>query len=530
MSDSSRQALTGSRKLPAGFHLFLASSKELLHTACGGVLFSRIPSVFRAESTQTLSRNRPTQPAMAEDDLFASQDHTAQPPQSGAPAASRAPLAARMRPRTLAEFVGQQHILGQGKLLRRAIEADRIQSLIFFGPPGTGKTSLAQVIAHQTRSRFVRLSGVESNVADIRRELAAAANRLANAGQTTILFIDEIHRFNKAQQDVLLPDVENGIVRLIGATTHNPFFFVNSPLVSRSQIFELEPLGESELEEILRRALADPERGLGNVKVRIDDDALRHLARIADGDARKALNALEIAVLTTSPEPDGTVHIDLAVAEQSIQKKAVVYDADEDGHYDTISAFIKSMRGSDPDAALYWLAKMIHAGEDPRFIARRIVICAAEDVGLADPMALVLAQAAYQAAEFVGWPEARIPLAEATVYIATANKSNSAYMAIEAALADVKQGRTLPVPVHLRDANYPGAERLGHGKGYEYAHDHPGHFVAQDYLGAFRRYYEPTDQGVERKIKERVERWRAELDRAKQGGQQPQPPAPNSKS
>src|SRR6202142_4297100 len=378
-----------------------------------------------------------------------------------------------MRPRNLDEFAGQSHILAPGQLLRRAIEADRIQSLIFYGPPGTGKTSLAQIIARQTRSKFERLSGVESNVADMRRVLAAAGNRLENSGQPTILFIDEIHRFNKAQQDVLLPDVESGVVRLIGATTHNPFFFVNSPLVSRSQIFELRPLTEQDLFSLLQRALADPERGLGYLKIQADEEALRHLAKIADGDARKALNSLEIAALTTPADGNGVIHIDLAAAEQCIQKKAVVYDADGDGHYDTISAFIKSMRGGDVDAALYWLAKMIHAGEDPRFITRRILICAGEDVGLADPMALVLANTALQVAEFVGWPEARIPLAEATIYIATANKSNSAYQAVDAALEDVRSGRTLPVPEHLRDANYPGAGRLGHGQDYEYAHDHP---------------------------------------------------------
>ncbi len=417
------------------------------------------------------------------------------------------PLAARMRPHNLAEFTGQSHILAPGQLLRRAIEADRIQSLIFYGPPGTGKTSLAQIIASQTRSKFERLSGVESNVADMRRVLAAASNRLHNKGQSTILFIDEIHRFNKAQQDVLLPDVESGMVRLIGATTDNPFFFVNSPLVSRSQIFELKPLSEVELADLLKRALADPERGLGYMKISADEAAINHLAKLADGDARKALNSLEIAALTTPPAPDGVITIDLAIAEQSIQKKAIVYD-DEDAHYDTISAFIKSMRGSDPDAALYWLAKMIEAGEDPRFIARRIVIHAAEDVGLADPMALVLANAAFRAAEFIGWPEARIPLAEATIYIATAVKSNSTILAIDKALEDVRSGRTLPVPQHLRDSSYASAKRLGHGEGYQYAHDFPGHFVPQDYLGAERRYYEPTDQGTEKKIKERLEHWR----------------------
>ena len=448
---------------------------------------------------------------MPRDDLFAPPESTSQATESTAGKENslrHQPLAARMRPRTLQEFAGQFHILGPGQLLRRAIEADRIQSLIFYGPPGTGKTSLAQIIANQTKCKFERLSGVESNVADMRRVLSAAANRLENKGQATILFIDEIHRFNKAQQDVLLPDVESGVVRLIGATTHNPFFFVNSPLVSRSQIFELRPLTEEDLNELLNRALAEPERGLGHIKINADETALRHLAKVADGDARKALNSLEIAALTTAPASDGFIHIDLSVAEQCIQKKAVVYDGDGDAHYDTISAFIKSMRGSDPDATLYWLAKMIHAGEDPRFIARRIVIHAAEDVGLADPMALVLANAAFQAADFIGWPEARIPIAEAALYIATAHKSNSVITAIDAALGDVRSGRTLPVPEHLRDAHYPGAKRLGHGEGYQYAHDFPGHFVVQDHLGAEKQYYEPSDQGVENEIQERVGRWR----------------------
>ena len=448
---------------------------------------------------------------MARDDLFASTPNPklehSEPEDAAAP--RHQPLAARMRPRSLDEYVGQSHILGPGQLLRRAIEADRIQSLIFFGPPGTGKTSLAQIIALQTKSKFERLSGVESNVADMRRVLASAHNRLENSGQPTILLIDEIHRFSKSQQDVLLPDVESGVVKLIGATTHNPFFFVNSPLVSRSQIFELRPLSEDELFDLISRALIDAERGVGYLKIKIEKEAARHLARLADGDARKALNSLEIAALTTAPESDGTVHITLAVAEQSIQKKAIVYDGDGDAHYDTISAFIKAMRGSDPDAALYWLAKMIHAGEDPRFIARRIVIHAAEDVGLADPMALVLANAAFQAAEFSGWPEARIPIAEATIYIATANKSNSVIKAIDAALEDVKSGRTLAVPEHLRDGHYKGAKQLGHGVGYKYAHDYEGHFVPQDFLGAEKSFYEPTDQGVEKKIKERVEKWRS---------------------
>jgi putative ATPase len=449
---------------------------------------------------------------MSQGDLFGPSSRE-DPPAAGAeqpnPAASLAPLAVRMRPRTLDEFTGQNHILGPGQLLRRAIEADRIQSLILYGPPGTGKTSLARIIAGRSRSRFERLSGVESAVADMRRVLAAAANRLANSGQPTLLFIDELHRFNKAQQDVLLPDVESGVVRLIGATTENPFFFVNAPLVSRSQIFELHPLTEDEIVGLLQRALAESERGLGHLRIEADANALHHLARISDGDARKALNSLEIAALTTPPGSDGRIRVDLAVAEHCIQKKAVVYDADGDAHYDTISAFIKSMRGSDPDAALYWLAKMIHAGEDPRFIARRIVIHAAEDVGLADPMALVLATAAFRAAEFIGWPEARIPIAEAVLYIATAPKSNTVVTSIDAALEDVRSGRTLPVPTHLRDAHYAGAERLGRGEGYQYDHNFPGHVAPQEHLTESRSFFHPSGQGYEKTVKERLEQWRA---------------------
>jgi len=385
-----------------------------------------------------------------------------------------APLATRMRPRSLEEFVGQEHILAPGKLLRRAIEADRLPSVILSGPPGTGKTTLAHIIADMTHAKFVRLSGVESNVADMRRVIAAAANRIRTSGQKTILFVDEIHHFNKAQQDILLPDVESGNLRLIGATTYNPFFYVNSPLVSRSQVFQLEPLRVEQLEELVDRALADKERGLGNYKVKIDKQAREHLARLSDGDARKCLNALEIGVLTTSPETVATahdrrkqrvgadtaplqpvIHFTIAVAEESIQQKAIVYDRAGDAHYDTISAFIKSMRASDERGAIYWLAKMLHAGEDYRFIARRIVIFASEDVGLADPEALPLAIATQQAVEFVGLPEARIPLAHATAYMCRAKKSREAYDALNEATEKIEAERTRRVPENLKNKHFP---------------------------------------------------------------------------
>src|SRR5881392_3741742 len=366
-----------------------------------------------------------------------------------------APLATRMRPRSLDEFVGQEHILSPGKLLRRAIEADRLPSVIFSGPPGTGKTTLAYVIAEMTHSKFIRLSGVESNVAEMRRVIASATNRHRTSGKNTIVFIDEIHHFNKAQQDILLPDVESGNLRLIGATTYNPFFYVNSALVSRSLVFRLEPLRVEQLEQLIDRALTDKERGLGNYTVKIDKDARRHLAKLSDGDARKCLNALEIGVLTTPPDSKDVIHFTLAVVEESIQQKAVVYDRAGDAHYDTISAFIKSMRASDERGAMYWLAKMLHAGEDFRFIARRIVIFASEDVGLADPEALLLAIATQQAVEFVGLPEARIPLAHATAYMCRAPKSREAYNALNAATEEIESERTTRVPEHLKNKHFP---------------------------------------------------------------------------
>jgi putative ATPase len=366
-----------------------------------------------------------------------------------------APLAARIRPRSLEEFVGQRHILAPGKLLRRAIEADRLPSVILSGPPGTGKTTLAHIIADMTHAKFVRLSGVESNVAEMRRAIAAAANRIRTSGRKTILFIDEIHHFNKAQQDILLPDVESGNLRLIGATTYNPFFYVNSPLVSRSQVFQLEPLSVNELKTLIDRALIDKEHGLGNHNVKIDNEAKVHLAKLSDGDARKCLNALEIGVLTTPPDSKGVIHFTLAVAEESIQQKAVVYDRAGDAHYDTISAFIKSMRASDEKGAMYWLAKMLHAGEDFRFIARRIVIFASEDVGLADPEALPLAVATQHAVEFIGLPEAQIPLAHATAYMCRAKKSREALDSLVEAKEQIEAERTKRVPENLKNKHFP---------------------------------------------------------------------------
>lgn len=419
-----------------------------------------------------------------------------------------------MRPRCLAEYAGQHHLLAPGMLLRRAIEADRFSSLLFYGPPGVGKTTLAHIISLETKCHFINLSGVESNVADIRNAAEAAAGYLRLDGRATILFVDEIHRFNKAQQDVLLPHIERGSLRFIGATTHNPYFYVNSPLVSRSQVFALQPLASDDLLSVMQRAITDPDRGLGFLKIDLHPDAAAHLATIADGDARKALNALELAVLTTPAETDGIVHITLEVAEQSVQQKTVVYDGDGDAHYDTASAFIKSMRASDPDATLYWLAKMLYAGEDIRFISRRIVIAASEDVGLADSNALRVAMAAHQAAEFIGMPEARIPLAHAALYVATAPKSNRSYAAINAALEDIKTGRTLPVPQHLRDTHYKGAKDLGHGEGYLYPHDFEGGFVPQRCLEGGRTYYEPTSNGLEARIKERLDYWRSQWENA----------------
>jgi putative ATPase len=425
------------------------------------------------------------------------------------------PLAARMRPASLEEFVGQEHFLGEGKLLRRLLKADRLGSVVFYGPPGTGKTTLARLLASESRSVFRQLSAVTSGVKELRAILTEARDRLSAAGQKTVMFIDEIHRFNKAQQDVLLPDVEEGIVILVGATTENPFFTINSPLVSRSRVFQFEPLSPPEIRTLIQRALDDEERGLGRYDVRMHDDALDFLAETSDGDARRALSALEVGVLSCETSP---VEFTRRLAEESVQRKAVQYDRQGDLHYDTISAMIKSIRGSDPDAALYWLARMLEGGEDVRFLARRLVILASEDVGNAEPAALPLAVAAAGACELVGLPECQLNLAQAVTYLACAPKSNAATLGIAEARSDVREARILPVPVHLRDRHYPGAQRLGHGEGYQYAHDHPEGVAAQDYLGVEREYYRPVDRGFERQLAERLDEIRKRL---REGKRQP---------
>ena len=423
---------------------------------------------------------------------------------------SEAPLAARMRPRSFEEFVGQDHIVGPGKALRRAIEADRPPSIILWGPPGSGKTTLAFLIAGATRSHFEPISAVASGVADLRRIVDQAQERRGLYGQRTILFVDEIHRFNKAQQDVILPYVENGTFTLIGATTENPSFEVIAPLLSRSSVFSLEQLTEEQVESILRTAIGDVERGLGDLPIEVEAEAIEHLVNLANGDARVALNGLETAAYATPPAEDGVRRVRLSTIEDALQRRAILYDKAGDQHYDTISAFIKSVRGSDPDGALYWLGRMIEAGEDPLFIARRLVILAAEDIGLAEPMALPLAVAAQQAVHFVGMPEGRIPLAEATVYLAAAPKSNSAYAALNRAMEDVRKSRNEPVPLHLRNAVTGLMKGMGYGRSYKYAHDHEGHFALQEYLPPSlkgHRYYEPTEEGREKEMAERLKRW-----------------------
>ncbi|MCR4434371.1 MAG: replication-associated recombination protein A [Clostridiales bacterium] len=421
------------------------------------------------------------------------------------------PLAYRMCPRTIEEFVGQEEIIGKEKLLYRMIKADRITSIILYGPPGTGKTSLARIIATATKSNFEKLNAVTSGVADIKRIVSDTQNPLLNPSGRTVLFIDEIHRFNKAQQDALLPYVENGTIVLIGATTENPFFEVNKALISRSSVFMLKPLAEEDIIKIIKNALADKERGLGNHDILMDDAALRHLAAICGGDARIALNALEIAVITSDLDKDGKIHIDLKTIEECVQKKAITFDKSGEGHYDNISAFIKSMRGSDPDAAVFYLARALYAGEDPEFLARRIIICASEDVGMANPTALQVAVAAAEAVRMIGMPEGRIILSHAAVMVATSPKSNSCYAAISKALDDVAKKNTGDVPMHLRNAVTPGMKELGYGEGYKYAHSYPGNIVKQEYLPKEMRgtvYYQPSSNGYEARIKEWLEKFR----------------------
>ena len=414
------------------------------------------------------------------------------------------PLASRLRPRTLDEVVGQQHIIGKDKLLYRAIKADKLGSVIFYGPPGTGKTTLAKVIANTTQADFKQINATVAGKKDMEEVVTEAKNNMGMYGRRTILFVDEIHRFNKGQQDYLLPFVEDGTLTLIGATTENPYFEVNGALLSRSRIFELKPLEKDDIKQLIYRAVTDSERGMGTYRVKIEEDAADFLADTANGDARAALNAVELGVLTTERSEDGLIHIDLAAAQECIQKRAVRYDKDGDNHYDTISAFIKSMRGSDPDAAVYYLARMLSAGEDIKFIARRIMICASEDVGNADPQALNVAVSAALAAERIGLPEAQIILSQAASYVACAPKSNAAYVAIQNAMENVKTTRTMPVPVHLQDRHYKGAAKLGHGEGYKYAHDYPKHYVKQQYLPDGMEgtvFYEPSDNGYEKQIK-----------------------------
>ncbi len=417
------------------------------------------------------------------------------------------PLASRMRPRTLDEVEGQQHIIGEGKLLRRAIEADRLSSAIFYGPPGTGKTTLAKVIANETSSAFHQINATTSGKKDMEEAVERARDDFSAYGKKTILFIDEIHRFNKGQQDFLLPHVEDGTIILIGATTENPYFEVNSALISRSVVFELYSLEKDDIKRILKRAVSDEKRGVGGMGVNVTDEALDFLSDVSNGDARSALNALELGALTTPKDSEGRIVIDIDVASECIQKRILNYEKDGDNHYDVISAFIKSMRGSDPDAAVYYLARMLYAGEDIKFIARRIMICASEDVGNADPMALTVAVSAARAIERLGMPEARIVLAQAAAYVACAPKSNAAIMAIDEALSEVKNNRTPQVPSYLRDSHYSGAEKLGRGIGYKYAHNYPHHYVNQQYLPdelKDRKFYELSDEGYERKIKERL--------------------------
>ena len=430
-----------------------------------------------------------------------------------------APLAVRVRPQNIDDFVGQAHFAGPGKLLRRMLESASLTSIILYGPPGTGKTTLAHIIANHINAVFEYISAPAAGVKEIRQVLTDAKDRLIASRQKTVFFIDEIHRFNRAQQDVLLDDVENGIVTLIGATTENPFFYVNSPLVSRSTIFTFEPLSPEDIKKIIRRAVQDKCFGYGNLQLIVQDEAINFLADICDGDARRALTALEVAVLSKQKagRPDSQIVITIDDARDSVQRKSVQYDGSGDTHYDLASALQKSMRGSDPDATVYWLARMIAGGEDPRFIARRITICAAEDVGNADPMATVLAAAALQVAEFVGMPEAQLPLAQAAIYIACAPKSNACASAVWRAVADVQSGRTIPVPPHLRDSHYSGAKKLGHGEGYVYPHDHPGGFVPQDYLGQKlqKPYYQPKDIGREKIIAEYLQKLKNQLQQSK---------------